>query len=101
MSASFAIPLGFTAGLLALTALPRVQATPLLTWSFWGAGAVLLIWQLFLVFTVRKPRVVKVPPRRQHYVQAMCHSAVYLYWGYYWPPVYDFAPLLLGQLFFA
>ena len=94
--------MGFTAALLALTALPRVQATPLLTWSFWGAGAVLLIWQILLAFTVRQPRIVKVvPPRRQHYVQAMCHSAVYLYWGYYWPPVYDFAPLLLGQLLFA
>ena len=46
----FAVPLGFTAALLALTAVPRVQATPILTWSFWGAGAVLLIWQISLAF---------------------------------------------------
>lgn len=110
MLGSFAIPLGFTTALLALTALPRVQASPILTWSFWGAGAVLLLWQGWLALRqpaapkrLREggPRLIKVPPRPQHYVQAMCHSAVFLYWGYYWPPVYDFMPLLLGQLLFA
>lgn len=97
-----AIPLAFTAGLLALTAIPRLQATPILTWSFWAAGAALLAWQLFLAFFGTRPfRVVKVPPRPQHYIQSFCHLAVYGYWGWYWPPVYDFMPLLLGQLLFA
>ena len=41
------------------------------------------------------------PPRPQHYIQACCHLTVYAFWGYYWRPVYDFAPLLVGQLFFA
>ena len=40
-------------------------------------------------------------PRAQHYVQSLCQFGVYAYWGWYWPPVYDFAPLLLGQLLFA
>src|SRR5687768_4817346 len=107
----FAIPLAFTAALLALTAVPRVQATPILTWSFWGAGAVLLIWQISLAF-LQKPvsskrereggfRIVRVPPRKQHYVQAVCHATIYAYWGWYWPPVYDFMPLLFAQLLFA
>ncbi len=30
-----------------------------------------------------------------------CHLSVYAYWGYYWAPVYPYAPLLVGQLFFA
>ena len=48
-----------------------------------------------------RPRIVVVPPRPQHYIQTFCHSCVYAYWGYYWPPVYDFFPLLAGQLLFA
>ena len=97
--------MAFTAALLALTALPRLQATPMLTWSFWGAGAVLFLWNLWLIFRFsgkpRRPRIVGVPPRPQHYIQTFCHSCVYAYWGYYWPPVYDFFPLLAGQLLFA
>ncbi|HEX6214266.1 MAG TPA: hypothetical protein VFZ38_05575, partial [Vicinamibacterales bacterium] len=59
----FAIPLGFTAALLAMTAMPRVQATPVLTWSFWGAGGVLLVWQILLAALGKRPfRIVKVPP---------------------------------------
>ena len=100
-----AIPLAFTAVLLALTALPRVQATPVLTRSFWGAAAVLFLWNLWLIVRFsgksHRPRIVGVAPRPQHYIQTFCHSCVYAYWGYYWPPVYDFFPLLAGQLLFA
>jgi hypothetical protein len=100
-----AIPLIFTAALLTLTALPRLQASPLLMRSFWGAGAVLVLWNLWLVFRMsgkpKRPRILVVAPRPQHYVQTFCHSCVYAYWGYYWPPVYDFFPLLAGQLLFA
>src|SRR5688572_17020910 len=99
---SFAIPLGFTAGLVALTALPRLQANPVVLWSFWGAAGALLLWTLWLVLAAKRPfRIVVVAPRPQHYIQTFCHSCVYLYWGYYWPPVYDFFPLLAGQLLFA
>jgi hypothetical protein len=99
---SFAIPLSFTAGLVALTALPRLQANPVVLWSFWGAAGALLLWTLWLVLAAKRPfRIVVVAPRPQHYIQTFCHSCVYLYWGYYWPPVYDFFPLLAGQLLFA
>ena len=99
----FAVPLLFTGGVAALTALPRLQVSPTLLWSFWGAAAMLLVWQVWLVFTAGKRplRIVVVPPRPQHYIQTFCHSCVYLYWGYYWPPVYDYFPLLAGQLLFA
>lgn len=105
------LPLVFTAGLLALTLLPRIQASQALLWSFWGAGAVLLAW-LAVISTYPKaavdksgnawaPGIYLTPPRPQHYIQACCHLTVYAYWGYYWRPVYDFAPLLAGQLLFA
>jgi hypothetical protein len=100
----FFVPLVFTAGLAALTALPRVQATPWLTWSFWGAAGFLVIWQAWLAVAARParpPRFLKVTPRAQHYVQSLCQFCVYAYWGWFWPPVYDFMPLLLGQLLFA
>jgi hypothetical protein len=101
---AFSIPFAFAAGLLALTALPRLQATPALTWSFWGAGAALLLWISWLALRFSgkpHPHIVVVAPRPQHYIQTFCHSCVYAYWGYYWPPVYDFFPLLAGQLLFA
>ncbi|HET9704434.1 MAG TPA: hypothetical protein VFP85_10395 [Vicinamibacterales bacterium] len=98
----FAVPLLFAGGVVALTALTRLHASPTLLWSFWVAGAALLAWQVGLTFLARRPlRIVVVPPRPQHYIQTFCHSCVYLYWGYYWPPVYDYFPLLAGQLLFA
>ncbi len=99
-----ALPLLFTAALLALTALPRLQVTPVLTYSFWGAGALLVLWTGWLTLVARggRPRrILLVKPRPQHYIQTFCHSCVYAYWGYYWPPVYDYMPLLAGQLLFA
>ena len=100
----FAVPLAFTLGLLALTLLPRIRATQPLLWSFWGAVAILLAWQALLATSALKngpPALHLAPPRPQHYIQACCHLTVYAYWGYYWRPVYDFAPLLVGQLLFA
>ena len=98
-----ALPLLFTAALLALTALPRLQVTPILTYAFWGAGAFLALWTGWLVLArpARPRRIVVVKPRPQHYIQTFCHSCVFAYWGYYWPPVYDYFPLLVGQLLFA
>jgi Na+-translocating ferredoxin:NAD+ oxidoreductase RnfD subunit len=92
-----------TAGLLALSLLPRIRSNETLTWSFWGAGVVLLLWQALLAARRqgRTPALRFLAPRRQHYIQAFCQGSVYLYWGWYWPPVYDFFPLLVGQLLFA
>ncbi len=100
----FLVPLFFTAALLAVSVLPRVREGTALTWSFWGAAAVLLAWTALLAWRARRegPPVLTLPtPRPQHYVQSVCHLAIFGYWGWYWPPVYDFAPLLLGQLVFA
>ncbi len=98
------VPFAFTLGLFALTALPRIRATDSLLWSFWGACAVLFGWLALLAVRAQKegaPSIQLAPPRPQHYIQACCHLTVYAYWGYYWRPVYDFAPLLVGQLLFA
>jgi hypothetical protein len=39
--------------------------------------------------------------KKQHYLQACAQGSVLLYWGWYWPPVYSFAPFILAQLVFA
>jgi NQR2, RnfD, RnfE family len=102
--AAFAIPLAFTAGLLALSLAPRVRASRSLTLAFWTAGGLLLAWHAVLALQARRHGVagyVSVPPRPQHYIQMCCHLAVYSYWGWYWEPVYPYAPLLAAQLCFA
>ena len=100
----FLAPLGLTAGLLALSLLPRIQQSAALAWSFWGAAVGLLIWQGWLALRSRRvgaPVLLGIRPRPQHYIQACCHLGVYAYWGWYWPPVYEYALLLIGQLCFA
>jgi hypothetical protein len=97
----FPVLLLFTTGLLALTLLPRLRQSEPLTWSVWGAAAGLLIWQAVLAARRAHTTIRLAPPRQQHYVQSLCQFAVYAYWGWYWPPVYDFMPLLFGQLLFA
>jgi hypothetical protein len=99
---AFSNPLVFTTGLLALTLLPRIRQNEALTWSFWGACAFLLAWHALLALRHRAPFRVQTPvPRPQHYVQSLCQFGVYLYWGWFWPPVYAFFPLLFAQLLFA
>ena len=81
-------------------------------WSFWGArprscwpGRPWLAVRLRRTAKATRPAdpatVWRPPPRRSTTSRACCHLSVYAYWGYYWRPVYDFAPLLVGQLLFA
>lgn len=101
--ATFLIPLSLTALFLLLSLLPRAQAHPVVTRSFWGSAVLLLAWQAALVgrFRTGALSIVLAAPRAQHYVQAMCQLAIYAYWGWYWRPVYDYAWLLVAQLVFA
>lgn len=101
---AFSLPIAFTTALLGLTLLPRLRAEEALTWSFWAAAAFLLAWMAVLASRARTrplPGFTRAQPRAQHYVQGLCQLCVYVYWGWYWSPVYEFAPLLLGQLLFA
>lgn len=102
--AAFKVPFVFSIALLLLSFIPRVQSNPVLVWSFWGAGATLLLWQAYLFFSSKsknEDHVFSVLLRPQHYIQAMVQVSVYAYWGYYWRPVYDHAWLLAAQLLFA
>lgn len=101
---AFGAPLALTFGLLLLSFAPRVHDNPLLSRSFWGATLALLLWQVALFVSVQRAgmgRSLQPAMRPQHYLQALMQVAVFAYWGYYWRPIYDYAPLLVAQLVFA
>ena len=84
--------------------MPRVQVNSRLTWSFWGAVAVLLVWQGVLALRLKseqKGRSLTTVLRSQHWLQAMVQISLFAYWGWYWRPVYEFAGLIVAQVTFA
>ncbi len=101
---AFLLPLVFTSGLVAFALYPPVRQNPRLLWSVVGTGAIQLAWTgVLLVSVLRSHRVfhLDIVLRRQHWVQACAHTSIFLYWGWYWRPVYESAPLIIAQLFFA
>ncbi|MSO45915.1 MAG: hypothetical protein EXQ59_04000 [Acidobacteria bacterium] len=101
---ALALPVLFTAGLLAVALYPPVRQAPRLMWSFLGAGAILFAWNAVLLVAARRTHRVfglEIVLRPQHYVQACAHTSIFLYWGWYWRPVYDSAYLIMAQLVFA
>jgi hypothetical protein len=103
-AAVFALPAAFVAILLALTLLPEVHENPRLLWSFLAPAGILLVWAALLAWdAVRQGRTLTllVVLRPQHYVQACAHTTLFVYWGYYWRPVYQSVHLIAAQLAFA
>jgi hypothetical protein len=100
----FKVSLALSAALLLLSFVPRVQENATLQLSFWGAIFSLLVWQGWLLLEAHKRGEsfgFTVLLRPQHYVQAMVQCSVYVYWGFFWRPVYDHAWLILAQILFA
>jgi hypothetical protein len=98
------LPLAFALGLAGLAFVAPIRQNPKAMWAFFGAAAVLGVWNaLLLAWSERGNRAlaVEVFVKKQHYVQACAQGSVLLYWGWYWPPVYSFAPFILAQLVFA
>jgi hypothetical protein len=84
--------------------LDRIDSSPHLLQAFTAAVGVLLVFALFLYRqVVRAGRTLtwEFAPRQAHYVQFMMHSAVYLYWGWYWREVYHDVSLIAAQIVFA
>ncbi len=100
----FLVPLALTLSLILMSLVPRVQANATLTWSFWAAAAVLLVWQAALFLHMRRQaagRSFHIELRLQHYLQAALQVILFAYWGWYWRPVYDMVWLIAAQLAFA
>ncbi|MBQ00149.1 MAG: hypothetical protein CL477_05655 [Acidobacteria bacterium] len=98
------LPLYLTSLLFLLSFLPRVRASDGLIWSFWGACAGLLVWQVAMrMATARQRRTLtfEFTLQKNHYLQLLAHIGVYVYWGWYWPEVTNHAWLIVAQIVFA
>ena len=98
------IPLILTVALIILVFSPRIAENVILAQSFIVAALLLLIWQVWLFVKVNHNTLtplLRIEIRSQHYIQAMVQLSVFIYWGWYWSPVYEMAWIMLGQLLFA
>jgi hypothetical protein len=101
---AFSLPFAFTLALAALALLGPVRQNIHLLWAFLGAAAALAAWNaMLLVSALRKRRTLTlaIELRKQHYLQACAQLSVFVYWGWYWSPVYASAYLIAAQLVFA
>src|SRR6266851_637339 len=99
-----AFPLVCAAGLVVVGILDSAHQNQRLRWSIVVAAGVLALWSAVLFASAKRSGrilIVEIVARRQHYLQACAQGSVLLYWGWYWPQVYAFGPLLLAQLVFA
>ncbi|MBM3224366.1 MAG: sel1 repeat family protein [Candidatus Tectomicrobia bacterium] len=84
--------------------LPRATAHSGLAAALWGAVGVLLLCQGLLYRQIaRTGRLLHYTyvARPVHYVQPLLQGCIYAYWGWYWPEVYPYMPLIIAQLLFA
>jgi hypothetical protein len=98
------LPLVFASGLAGLALLPSVQHNPKLLPAFVGAAFGLFVWNALLFVWAghtRRTLAVEVVLKKQHYLQACGQGVILMYWGWYWPQVYESLPLILAQLIFA
>jgi hypothetical protein len=98
------LPLAFTLALAAFAVITPAKDSPQVMRAFLGAAGALLLWNAVLFVTARsqgRTLALSTEPRKQHYLQACAQGSVFLYWGWYWPPVYESAHLIAGQLLFA
>ena len=67
-----------------------------------GAGGALLAWSAVLLVTRRgRTFTLELQAKKQHWLQACAQGSILVYWGWYWRPVYEMAPLIAAQLAFA
>lgn len=98
------VPLALVALFTAFVFLPPVNGHPGLRWSFLGVAACLLAWIAILAAAARRSgrtlAIDLVPPQKSHYIQGTVQLCIYTYWGWYWPKVYEAAPLIVAQFVF-
>jgi hypothetical protein len=101
--AIFALPFTLTVLLCAFAFLTPVRSNPILVRTFCGVGVGLLLWQLILLFqTARSGRrlTLEFVAFKTHYVQAVLHTGIFAYWGFFWRNVYAEAHLIAAQIIF-
>lgn len=103
-SRALALPLLFTLALFLFGLLPSARENAAVRWAFWGAGALLLVWNAILLAAASRSGrtlTLEVVLRKQHYLQACAQLCIFAYWGWYWREVYAFAEFIAAQLILA
>jgi hypothetical protein len=98
------LPAALAVALATLTLLGGISRNATVVATLLTAVVAIVAWNLFLIARARRrghALTLEIVLRRQHYVQALAQGSVLLYWGWYWRPVYDAAPLIAAQLIFA
>ena len=83
---------------------PRSRANAILLNTFLITAGLLVCWWLVLFNALgaqRRTPLLSISLLKQHYLQACAHTSILLYWGWYWPPVYQHTYLIAAQLVFA
>lgn len=83
---------------------PSVVDNQNLMGTFVGTLALLVAASIFMLFRARsgaRGLVLDVSLRPQHYLQALAHTSIFVYWAFYWDPLRQAAPLIAAQIAFA
>jgi len=92
---------GFPALLLLLSVPSSMRASVAVSATLQITAALLTAWLLGLLYWQKKHQLefsVFFAPLAPHYVQLIVQIGIYVYWGWYWRPVYDHAGLIVAQL---
>jgi hypothetical protein len=98
------LPIVLAAVLATLTLLEGVSRNAPAVATLLTAAFAIAVWNVWLIARARRRShtlTLQVVLRKQHYVQACAQGLVLIYWGWYWRPVYEFAPFIAAQLIFA
>lgn len=100
---AIAFPLFFILAFLLLSCIALFKTDEPDPWMHFSVGIGLLIWAGGVFFCFRRKGVCPsfgLVLVRAHYVQALMHTCIFLYWGYYWRNVYQTCHLIIGQILF-
>jgi hypothetical protein len=100
----FFIPTGLILLFFALSLTSRVQSNDTLLYTFWGiSGFLALFYIITTIIQLQKDKTasILIIIAKPHYVQMIMHLCIFIYWGWYWPQVYDQFILILAQLVYV
>ena len=100
----YLIPLTLISLFFSLSFSDRVLANDTLKITFFVISGVLFILYIGLLFYIQKRKSateIILVVMQPHYVQMLMHLCIFVYWGWYWPQVYEQTILILAQLVFV
>lgn len=99
------LPAALALAMAGLGVIVRDPRHPRFLWAVLVGAGLLVAWNAWLLGPARRARglTVNVDLRKQHYVQALAHTTIFVWWGSHigMPLVWDHVPALFIQLAFA